>query len=205
MESLGQQLRHRIGWKASALGQDGWLVELRPRDDVEPDTLMALLGRDHERLDRLFAELLLEANAGKMATAAPMLADYALGLRRHVHVENLVITPVLDLPRDVARRDPLSTMLDDHDRILEELHLLLGFFSEGLPEAWEVTPFMAMLSGTLAKHEGREEQGLFPIWDMRLKSLKDAERKALLDRAKDVLGGGMDEYLEDGNIAFLPC
>jgi hypothetical protein len=56
-----------------------------------------------------------------------------------------------------------------------------------VPEAWEVEPFVAILSGTLAKHEHREEANLFPIWEGRLAQRPAAEREALRQRVSAAL------------------
>jgi hypothetical protein len=62
-----------------------------------------------------------------------------------------------------------------------------------LPDAWEVEPLVAILSGTLAKHEHREEQGLFPAWSARLAARPSGERDALLASVKARLDAGTAE------------
>lgn len=196
MESLGLQTRHRIRWQVEHLGVEGWRVQIRHRDDGEANNLRILLGSDHERLDRLFAQALDYVNAGDVAAAAPLAMRHMLGLRRHVHVENDVLAVAFDLPRDIARRDPVSIMLDEHARILEQVDILASLFADGLPEAGEAAPFFALLSAALAKHEGREEQNLFPVWDSALRihhAGKDAE--ALMARVKGILAGSEDHAL----------
>ena len=47
----------------------------------------------------------------------------------------------------------------------------------------ELEAFAALLSGTLAKHEHREESGVFPAWRARLEALAPAAREALLQKA----------------------
>lgn len=196
MEGLGLQTRHRIRWRVEIRDADGWRVQIRHRDDGDADSLRVLLGSDHERLDRLFAQALHCVNADRADAAAPLIATYTLGLRRHVHVENEVLAPGIPLPRDAARRDPVSVMLDEHARILEQIDFLAACFADGLPAAGEVAPFFALLSASLAKHESREEQHLFPLWDAALHGRDDLDAAGrLITRVKAVLAGGEDHAL----------
>lgn len=196
MACLGLQTRHRIRWQVEEAEAGTWRVRVRHRDDGDADSLRILLGGDHERLDRLFVQALHHVNAGRTGVAAPLVAAYALGLRRHVHAENEVLASGIPLPRDAARRDPVSVMLDEHARILEQIAFLTAFFADGLPPASEAAPFLALLSASLAKHENREEQNLFPLWDAALRAWRDPDAAGrLMARVKTVLAGGEDGAL----------
>ena len=78
-------------------------------------------------------------------------------------------------------------------QLLQQLDEVEKCFAEapagGVPEAWEVEPFVAILSGTLAKHEHREEGNLFPLWAARLALRPAAEREALQQRVRAALAG----------------
>lgn len=191
MQSLNQQLRYRIYWETVAAGVGYWRVRVRHRDDVEPTGVMDILLRDHERLDRLFAQILTHANAGAAHAIAPLLQEYSLGLRRHIHVENDVLAPALPVPRDSAGSDPVSVMLREHDSLLEQLRIVMSLLQDDTPDAGALAPFMALLSATLAKHEAREEQNLFPLWDALHKRMGDPRLpvrvKAILSGAEDAL------------------
>ncbi len=79
-------------------------------------------------------------------------------------------------------------MLREHEEILEQTALLESQFDEGVDAGWEVAPYFALISGALAKHEGREETNLFPHWSRALRSLPDGGTE-LLARAKAILAG----------------
>jgi uncharacterized protein (DUF2249 family) len=188
MEAVGLQLRHGLHWQVESSGPPLWRVSVRRREDVEPADLVDLLMRDHLRMDRVFADALHKANAGDLAGAEAGFRVFMEGLRRHVRVENELIVPLLDLPRDPSGQDPTSVMLHEHDQILEQTALLERQFEEGVDAAWEVAPFFALISGAMAKHEGREESNLFPHWSRALRALPDGGAEMLV-KARYVLYG----------------
>jgi hypothetical protein len=189
LRSLNLQLRGALAW-GSVLGAAGWETTVRLALDTEAKDALEVLTRDHRRLDELLGRLLRRLNAGDAASAKPMLRDFAAGLRRHIEAENRIVAPELG-PEPAV--EPLEVMLDEHDQLLLQLEEVEKCFAEappgGLPEAWEVEPFVAILSGTLAKHEHREEANLFPIWGARLALRPPAEREALQRRVSAALAG----------------
>jgi len=189
LSSLNLQLRESLAW-SSARGENGWEATLRLAVDTEARDALDTLTRDHRRLDALLGRALRRLNAGDPAGARPMLEIFAAGLRRHVEVENRILAPELG-PRPAP--EPLEVMLHEHDELLLQLQEVEKCFTEAAageaPEAWEVEPFVAILSGTLAKHEHREEGSLFPLWAARLARRPEAERDALHERVRAALAG----------------
>lgn len=164
-------------------------TEIRHGNDAAPSGLVGLLTRDHWRLDRCFAQALELANRNRLDAALPLVTEFAAGIRRHVAAENDLLAPRLPLPRDPVGADPLSVMLREHDEILGQLALIEGCFESGAPDAGEVSAFMAILSGTLAKHEHREENNLFPIWDAQLARAPQLVQDELLTQLRTMLEG----------------
>ncbi len=169
MDAVSLQLRHAIHWQVQESGPPLWKLRVQRREDVAPVDLVDLLLRDHLRIDRLFASALHKVNAGDLEGAAPDFQAYVEGLRRHVHVENELIVPALEVSRGTGGQDPVAIMLREHDQILEQTALLEHEFQEGVEDTWMVAPFFALISGALAKHESREEQNVFPDWGHRLR------------------------------------
>ncbi len=58
------------------------------------------------------------------------------------------------------------------------------------PQAGEIGAFCSILSGTLAKHEYREENNLFPEWRRAWARLAAVEQKEMMARAQKLLGEG---------------
>ena len=189
LRSLNLQLRDALAWGCEP-GPGGWEATVRLALDTEAKDLLEVLTRDHRRLDELLGRLLRRLNAGDAAGARSMLGDFAAGLRRHVEAENGIVAPELG-PEPAL--EPLEVMLHEHDELLLQLDEVEKCFTEAspgtVPEAWEVEPFVAILSGTLAKHEHREEANLFPIWEGRLAQRPEAEREDLRGRVSAALAG----------------
>jgi hemerythrin-like domain-containing protein len=187
LASIDLQLRGTIA-ATSARMPDGWRSEVRLRDDAAPAGIVDLLTRDHRRLDETFAVALRRVNAGDLAGARPLVERFALGIRRHVEVENEVLAPALPHPAGADGVGHVEIMLREHDEILRQLAEVEALFADGeAPEAWEVEPFVAILSGTLAKHEYREEANLFPVWEAAIALLPEGDRAELEARAAERL------------------
>ncbi|HET9114151.1 MAG TPA: hemerythrin domain-containing protein [Burkholderiales bacterium] len=186
MHSLNLQLRHRLNWQVIEEAPGKWKVSICRREDVAPASLMDILSRDHQRLDELFGLSLQLVNAGKVSEGIPLIMEFSDGLKRHVHVENDILVPAFRGP-DTG---PVATMLREHDDILAQMTIIESYCSDGDPvPAWELSPFLAILSGTMAKHENREEQNLFPQWDLALRHASPEDKEALMARVGQELSG----------------
>ena len=132
---------------------------------------------------------LRRVNAQDLAGARPLVAEFAAGIRRHVAAENEVVAPRLPPVVGADGADHVGIMLGEHDEILAQLGEVEAALGEGAAEAWEVEPFVAILSGTLAKHEHREESNLFPRWQGALDALPPEAARALLLEVQRALTG----------------
>ncbi|MHB1677180.1 MAG: hemerythrin domain-containing protein [Sulfuriferula sp.] len=184
LQSLNLQLRHRLNWQTEEEAPGKWRVLIRHREDVAPNDLMDILSRDHQRLDELFSLALKFANSGQPNEAVPLIIEFAAGLKRHVHVENDILVPVFRGPNT----EPVATMLREHDDILVQMAIIESYCTGREPvQVWELASFLAILSGTMAKHENREEQNLFPQWDSALRHASLEDRQALLAQVQQIL------------------
>lgn len=182
MSSLDLQLRHNLAW--SVTEADGrWRIEVRRRDDAVPRDVLEVLERDHRRLDGLFVRALRLLNRNDHAAAAPLLREFAVALRRHIRAEDEILAPALG----PAGAEPLVIMLREHGEILGQLAVIEDCLAADQPEAGETAAFTAILSGTLAKHEHREEGNLFPLWRVRLAQLPETQRRQLMMRVESLL------------------
>jgi hemerythrin superfamily protein len=188
MEGAALMVRHSIHWEHAGETDGGYRIRVTHRDSAEPTSVTELLMWDHERLDSLFATALGHANRGELDAAQALVEEFYISQCRHLYAENDVLTPRFGLRREADRSDPTSAMLDEHDNILNELAQIRELLALG--DTSMVAPLMAILSGTLAKHEGREENHLFPQWAARLKQDPDPD---LLPRIQAILAGAEDD------------
>lgn len=186
MQSLDLQLRHKLAW--DCVEADGcWRVEVCHRDDAAPRDVIELLARDHRRLDAMFVRAQQALNRNDAAGAAPLLRAFADALRRHMQSEDAVLAPVLAVAG--GGDSPLAIMLREHDELRAQLAAIEECLAADPQQPGEIGAFCAILSGTLAKHEHREESKLFPLWRGQLARLPTAQQEALLARVEGVLGG----------------
>jgi hemerythrin-like domain-containing protein len=177
MQSLDLQLRHNLAWTA-ALVDGRWQVVVSHRADSAPGDALDLLERDHKRLDGLLAQVLQQLSRGLVDDVVPLLENFVSATRRHIAVEDEVLAPTLAAGGSGSGDDPLSIMLRDHREIRQQLVLIEGALAES--ESAELSVYCAILSGTLAKHEYREENNLFPCWRAALRALPQPVRDGLL-------------------------
>lgn len=172
LAGLDLYLRNSLCWDSKPV-EGGWETVFRPVAEGGPRDLLARLVLGHRDLDALLGRALRRLNGGDAAAAGPMLAAFAEGLRRHLGFEDEILAPALGPEAAFA---PLAEMREEHQALasqLADLEAALG------AEAWELEAFAALLSGTLAKHEHREETAVFPVWRARLAALAPAAREAL--------------------------
>jgi uncharacterized protein (DUF2249 family) len=192
MQSLDLQLRHKLAW--DCVEADGkWRVEVRHRDDAAPRDVIELMARDHKRLDVLFVRAMQSLNRGDASGAAPLLHAFAGALRRHMHAEDVVLAPAFGAAGDPD--SPFAIMLREHGELRGQLAVIEECLAADPPQPGEIGAFCAILSGTLAKHEHREEGNLFPLWRGRLARLPTAQQEELMARVEGVLGGERGEAL----------
>jgi uncharacterized protein (DUF2249 family) len=190
MTSLDLQLRHNLSWRiAEADGR--WRVEVRHRDDAPPSDALDVLERDHKRLDGLLVQSMRQLDRND-AAAARSLRAFAAALRRHIGVEDGLLGPALGATGD----GPLAIMAREHGEILGQLAVVEECLATADPDAGEASAFMAILSGTLAKHEHREESNLFPLWRARLARVPEIRRLELMEQVGLLLQS--DERSENG-------
>ena len=186
MQSLNLQLRHNLAWRISN-SEPGWRVEVRHRADSLPEDVQDLLTRDHQRLDALLAQAMCLVNQGDISAAAPLLREFAAALERHVAVEDMVLALFGDA--ETRADEPAAIMRREHREILGQLALIGEVLAADTPQAGEIGAFCSILSGTLAKHEYREENNLFPQWRRAWTRQTAAEQKEMMARAQTLLKG----------------
>ena len=187
MQSLDLQLRHNLAW--TIIEADGkWRVEVSHRADAGPRDVVDVLARDHKRLDELFSRALQFLNRNDAAGAATLLREFATALKRHMAVEDELLAPMFTTDRGEAGDEPLSIMLREHADIRQQLAVIAECIAADAAETGEIGAFCAILAGTLAKHERREENNLFPQWRAAWARKSPEERGEFMSRVEMMLG-----------------
>jgi len=187
MQSLDLQLRHNLAWSIGR-AEAGWRVEVTHRADSLPRDVLDLLTRDHQRLDALLAQAMRLVNQGDINAATPPLREFAAALTRHVAAEDAVLA--LFGEAETRTDAPAAIMQREHREILGQLTLIGASLAADPPQAGEIGAFCSILSGTLAKHEYREENNLFPRWRRAWTLMTAAEQAEMMSRAQKLLGEG---------------
>jgi hemerythrin-like domain-containing protein len=177
MRGLNVQLHDNLAWTMAPL-EHGWRVDVRHRADAPARDVVDVLGREHKLLDGMMVELLQRSNRQDAAGVARVFAELAVLLRRHIAFENDRLVPLCAEHERQARDGPAAIMLREHGEILRQLAATEESIAAGSRE--ELEAYIAILSGTLAKHEHREEAGLFPRWRAAWFALSPQERDELL-------------------------
>lgn len=185
MASLNLQLRENLAW--DIVEADGaWRVTVSHRSDTAAADVLTLLAADHKRINGMLAHALGLLNQGDVAAAVPVLREFVIALNRHVAFEDGELAVSLGAAQSPSDQ-PAAIMLREHREIAQQLLLVEEMLALTPVDASELGIYCGILSGTLAKHEYREEHNLFPMWRVALGRRSVGEREALLRNAERAL------------------
>ena len=128
--------------------------------------------------------------------AVPLLREFAVALNRHLAFEDGELAVSLGAAQAPSDQ-PAAIMLREHRDIAQQLSLVEETLAVKPVDGSELGIYCAILSGTLAKHEYREEHNLFPLWRVALSRRNLVERTVLLEHAKCALAAwqGISSFL----------
>jgi uncharacterized protein (DUF2249 family)/hemerythrin-like domain-containing protein len=162
-------------WNVIEGGPETFRVEIERRGDTGPRTVSELLGRDHARLDALFAAARRSAAADALTEAASAFDELAHGLERHIEAEESVLFPAFEKATG-ATNGPTAVMRAEHVKIRQLLAAGTTALAEGSASRFESSA--RQLEIVLGQHNGKEEGILYPMTDQAVAD--DAEREALV-------------------------
>jgi len=167
-------------WPIGSKAQQLRVMVVRRASD-RPRTISDLLGADHARLTELWDEALAHVKTcelshetlhtlGKENLKGPteVLAQFILGLRRHIRMEEELLFPFLEdragLPKGAG---PTAVMRAEH----QQIQAVLGALEKILPSGSCVT-IIQTIEGQpvhptvlLSNHDAKEENILYPLAD----------------------------------------
>jgi iron-sulfur cluster repair protein YtfE (RIC family) len=131
------------------------------------------MGRDHERIGTLVAELTRDAEGGRFAEARETERVLSRALLDHFRIEEEIVYPVFDARLGLGW-GPTDLLREEH----RDLERALAMMKEALLDE-SVRCFregLALLAQTLPEHHAKEERVLYPALDRML----SAHERALL-------------------------
>lgn len=124
------------------------------------DSISALLGDDHDRLDAILAQFLEEDD---LPTAKKLFAAFDLGLRAHIDWEEDLLFPAFEEKTRMTDSGPTVVMRMEHAEIKQHLlHIQASIGTKELASAVED------LLQVLFHHNQKEERILYPWIDRAL-------------------------------------
>jgi iron-sulfur cluster repair protein YtfE (RIC family) len=138
------------------------MLESRTGAEAGADTVTAILGQDHRRLDGLLADAKRALTAGERPRAAALFAAFRDGLERHIVAEEEVLFPAFEALTGITT-GPTRVMRAEHADIRAYLAEVANRLAAGGGEGL-ATP-LASLTALLYAHNGKEERILYPATD----------------------------------------
>jgi len=134
---------------------------------------------DHSRLDVILGAFQEAVKAGNWGEALSSFREFDLGLRRHIQGEEEVLFPTFEEKTGMTDAGPTFVMKMEHTDIRDFLDKIMAATEAKDSEAAEQAT--DMLTATLADHNMKEEQILYPESDS---FLSEAERKDFINKAQ---------------------
>lgn len=167
-------------WWPLEQGPKAWRVAVARRIETDPNrTITEYLQTDHKRLDVIFNAVLEAVKTGQWTEAASSWAEFSLGLKRHIKIEEELLFPAFEEKTGMTDAGPTFVMKMEHTDIKELIDKITaaaaGKDSEGISNATYT------LANILADHNMKEEHILYPESDS---FLTDSERAQIIKKAQ---------------------
>ncbi|MGH7906126.1 MAG: hemerythrin domain-containing protein [Candidatus Binataceae bacterium] len=184
---LFTELQGRYGpsvyWWPLENGMDRWRVMLAKPAPEADITVCGVLGADHHRLHDLWQDLRCGIELCQLGRIHRRLAEFSLGLRRNIAIEETVLFPVFEQQTEMNESGPTTAMRSEH-RQIEKLLNQLDMLHAAKDCAAILDTFEQVLdcqptepSALFRSHDSKEEAVLYPLMD---RVFEDEEKKGLL-------------------------
>ncbi len=167
-------------WWPLERGPVAWRVRIvkRRTKAVERD-VTDYMQEDHRRLDTIFNDFQEAFKEERWDEALDAFKEFDMGLRRHIQGEEEVLFPLFEEKTGMIDAGPTFVMRMEHTDIRDFLEKIMNATkAKDREAAAEATD---MLTNTLADHNMKEEQILYPESDSFLSA---EERKEFIKKAQ---------------------
>ncbi len=167
-------------WWPLERGPEAWRVRIvkRRTKAVERD-VTDYLQEDHRRLDHIFNSFQEAFKEERWDEAKAYFREFDLGLRRHIQGEEDVLFPLFEEKTGMHDAGPTFVMRMEHTDIRDFLEKIMN--ATEARDREETARGTDMLVNTLADHNMKEEQILYPESDS---FLSPGERKDFIRKAQ---------------------
>lgn len=150
-----------------------------PSLDQSPSSVTEYLEHDHRRLDALFEASLDLAETTGCAEAQGSFREFALGLSRHIDVEEQVLFPAFERLAG-STNGPTAVMRAEHGEIRRCLDTIVR--SVEAQDRPRLKSACDALLRVLSAHNMKEEAILYPMTDRWISGVQ--ERRELVQRLR---------------------
>lgn len=181
-EQLQADRPNALEWWPLECGPAVWRVHVTRHDGdpAVPRTITNVMCADHQRLDKLYGRIDRALETGNGDAARGLLAEFRVGIDRHIAAEEDVLMPLLAercqgrWPKDAAQ------MRVEHQGILAELTNAEAALATRAPDnAGRARTALTNMRFLLEGHNQNEERVLYPLSDS---TATPTERADLLKR-----------------------
>ncbi|MBI2566758.1 MAG: DUF2249 domain-containing protein [Candidatus Schekmanbacteria bacterium] len=158
----------RFDWSVLEAGPVRCRVEIRRRSSEGTRRATEYLGGDHRRLDAIVPEVRRLVSESFFPEASDRFAEFSCGLSRHIDAEEQALFPTFERATGMTAGGPTFVMRDEHVEIRRLMDQTQGALAAA--DATRAQAALNGLSATLATHNAKEEQILYPMTDQALGS-----------------------------------
>ncbi|MBZ0136825.1 MAG: DUF2249 domain-containing protein [Planctomycetes bacterium] len=153
----------RLNWAPLECGPQAWRWHFTGRDPDKPRTVTEYLCWDHRRLEAILSDTMALTRAAQWQDANSRMAEYAVGLRHHADIEEVILFTAYDDVSGNLPNGPTALMLTEHRDVRFGIDALERAIAAGDLDATEDA--LATLMDVTEQHHAKEEEILFPSMD----------------------------------------
>ena len=166
-DEFREKYRGDFDWWRLEEGPGLWRVMIAKRENPQAWSIADFMGAEHRRLDDLWKDCSQEMKARNPGRIQSCLAEYLMGLRYHIRIEEEILFPAFEARTGMHRAGPTAVMRREHREIravLERLAALArgqdcGTIAEAVQdEGLDPSPL-------LISHDAKEDTVLCPMSD----------------------------------------
>lgn len=167
-------------WWTLEQGPQVWRVSIGKRENPDPNrTVTEFLQTDHRRLDDIFNRFRDDVYDNRWEDASSDFREFAVGLRRHIKIEEEVLFPVFEDKTGMHDAGPTFVMKMEHKEIQDLLDKIIA--GTDAKNESKVNNDASAILNLLTDHNMKEEHILYPESDS---FLSDSERVQVVKKAQ---------------------